>query len=214
VTTVDVETEMVFTVKVACVLPDGMVTDAGTVALDRLLFKLTIIPPVGAALDNVTVPVEELSPTTAVGLNVSDESVGGVTVRIADWETVPTVPVIVADNGVVTTDVFAVNVPLDLPTPMTTDAGMVTDFVPHVRTTVTEAVAGLVRLIVPVLVVPPATVDGLITIDRIVGAVISSGAVFEIVPWVAVMVANPAEEVTIANVADEAPLGTVTDAGV
>ena len=53
---------------VAVVLPDATVTDAGTVATlvaDEL--RLTETPPVPAAPDNVTVPVEGLPAVTEVG---------------------------------------------------------------------------------------------------------------------------------------------------
>jgi len=41
-----------------------------------LLDSVTTAPPLGAAALKVTVPVEELPPTTVVGLTVTEESVG------------------------------------------------------------------------------------------------------------------------------------------
>ena len=76
-------TAVVVTVKVAVVAPAATVTLAGTVAAALLLDKPTDSPPVGAALPKVTVPVDEVPPVTAVGLNVTDETTGGFTVNDA-----------------------------------------------------------------------------------------------------------------------------------
>ena len=76
-------TALVVTVKVAVVAPAATVTLAGTVAAALLLDKLTVSPPVGAALPKVTVPVDEVPPVTEVGFSVTDETVGGFTVRLA-----------------------------------------------------------------------------------------------------------------------------------
>jgi len=78
----------VFTVKVALLLPAGTVTLEGTLAAPLLLESVTCAPPAGAGPLNVTVPVEDCRPpTTLVGFNVSEETVGrggGVTVSEAD----------------------------------------------------------------------------------------------------------------------------------
>src|SRR5438093_13201911 len=85
VTTVEEPTGVVLTVKVALVLPAGTVTLAGTVAAPVLLLdKLTTAPPLGAGALSVTVPVEELPPVTLDGLRLSDESVGGAGVTVAE----------------------------------------------------------------------------------------------------------------------------------
>ena len=76
-------TAVVVTVKVAVVAPAATVTLAATVAAALLLDKLTVSPPVGAALPKVTVPVDEVPPVTEVGFSVTDETVGGFTVRFA-----------------------------------------------------------------------------------------------------------------------------------
>jgi hypothetical protein len=47
--------------------PTGMVTDAGTVTTGLLSDIFITAPPVGAALDSVTVQVLELPPVTVVG---------------------------------------------------------------------------------------------------------------------------------------------------
>jgi len=90
---VDMKTIDVFTVKVALVLPAGTVTLEGTLAAPLLLESVTCAPPAGAAPLSVTVPVEDCTPpTTLVGFNVSEETVGrggGITVSGADALTPP-----------------------------------------------------------------------------------------------------------------------------
>ena len=89
-TAVDVPTGLVLTVKVAVVAPLGTVTPAGTVAaLVLLLESETSAPPLGAGPLSVTVPVEELPPVTLVGLTLSVEGIGGITVSEAVWVAPP-----------------------------------------------------------------------------------------------------------------------------
>ena len=86
-TEVDDDTELVFTVKVALVLPPETVTLNGTLAtFVSLLDRLTTAPPLGAGPLRVTVPVEEFPPGTVDGLRVSDVTVGrggGVTLSVS-----------------------------------------------------------------------------------------------------------------------------------
>ena len=58
--------------------PADTVTLAGTVAALELSESDTDAPPAGAAALNDTVPVDELPPTTLVGLSDTPESVGPV----------------------------------------------------------------------------------------------------------------------------------------
>jgi hypothetical protein len=67
----------VVTVNVADVLPALTVTEEGTAATVELLDKLILAPPVGAADDSVTVPVEEVPPVTEVGFRLMDVRVAG-----------------------------------------------------------------------------------------------------------------------------------------
>ena len=96
---------------VALVAPAATVTLAGTVAAGRLLVRLTTAPPDSAALDSVTVPVDELPAVTLLGLTLNAESVAagggggaasGVTVNVADLVTPPPVTEIVTTVCVVT----------------------------------------------------------------------------------------------------------------
>ena len=61
-------TGVVVTGKVALVCPAATVTALATTAAPRLLDKVTTVPPAGAALLKVTVPVAPVPPTTAAGL--------------------------------------------------------------------------------------------------------------------------------------------------
>ena len=67
----------------AVVATADTVTLAGTVAAESVLESATTAPPVGAALSSVTVPVEPLPPTSAVGLNVRFARTGGLMVSVA-----------------------------------------------------------------------------------------------------------------------------------
>src|SRR2546428_10447125 len=82
-TAVDAATALVVTLKLALVPPAGTVTLAGTTAAGSLLESVTCAPPAGAGAFSVTVPVEGLPPVTLVGLTVSDETIGGITVSDA-----------------------------------------------------------------------------------------------------------------------------------
>ncbi len=62
--------------KVALVAPAGIVTLDGTVAtLEFELDRLTVTPPVPAAADSFTVPVDEPPPVTDVGLTATELNV-------------------------------------------------------------------------------------------------------------------------------------------
>jgi hypothetical protein len=75
---VEKRTGNVVTLNVALVDPAGTVTLSGTVATNVLLLaRVTTAPPAGAIPLSLTVPVEELPPTTVVGFRVSEERTGG-----------------------------------------------------------------------------------------------------------------------------------------
>ena len=64
---VSAATAAVSTVKVAVVLPAATVTVAGTVATTELLLSETAVPPLGAMLESVTVPVTWEPPLIVFG---------------------------------------------------------------------------------------------------------------------------------------------------
>jgi hypothetical protein len=79
-------TDVVVTVNAVVVLPAATLTEAGTLADVLLLARATAIPPVGAALLKVTVPVAEAPPLTLVGLSATEERAAltaGVIVSVA-----------------------------------------------------------------------------------------------------------------------------------
>jgi hypothetical protein len=106
VTSVLVVTVDVVTGNVARVAPAGTVTVAGTDAMAWLLRSGTDVPPLGAGVSMITVPVEELPPTTPGGSSVTARSFTGggcgVTVSVAERETPPNVAVIATGVGWVT----------------------------------------------------------------------------------------------------------------
>jgi hypothetical protein len=71
VTGVDALTARVVTVNVTVVAPAATVTLAGTVATAVLLLdRVTVVPPAGATVFNVTVPVEGFPPVTTAGFRL------------------------------------------------------------------------------------------------------------------------------------------------
>ena len=79
-------TGLVVTVNVAVVALAATVTLAGTCAAEVLLLdSVTTAPPGGAGPFRVTVLVDELPPSTEVGLRLTELSTGAVTVKLAFW---------------------------------------------------------------------------------------------------------------------------------
>jgi hypothetical protein len=78
----DVATTEVVIVNVPVEAPAAMVTVDGTTALELLEVKFTTVPPAGAALFKVTVPVEGVPPSTDVG--ETDTAVGTRGVKVSD----------------------------------------------------------------------------------------------------------------------------------
>ena len=85
VTAVLEATGLVVAVNVAVVAPASTVTVAGTWAAAVLLeVKPITAPPTGAGLSSVTVPVEEVPPSTVAGLMLTEvkAATGAVTVSV------------------------------------------------------------------------------------------------------------------------------------
>jgi len=165
---VDALTALVPTVNVAVVAPAATVTLAGTRATLVLLLESAICaPPAGAGPLNVTVPVEELPPTTLVGLSVKEVGVGdgggtGLTVSDAVLLTPPRVAVMVALVDALTTLVLTVNVALVAPAAIVTLAGVRAAVVLLLESTTCAppAGAGPLSVTVPVEEFPPTTLVG------------------------------------------------------
>ncbi|MEO8587606.1 MAG: hypothetical protein ABI584_15680 [Acidobacteriota bacterium] len=127
VTGVAAATLRVVTANVAVVAPEATVTEDGTVAADvPELERKTGTPPVGAADEMVTVPVDEFPPTTVAGASVRPVGRGAVAVSVAPAEEVPRVAVMAVPTSFPTATVVAVNVAVEAVAATVTDAGTFT----------------------------------------------------------------------------------------
>jgi len=211
------DTALVVTVNVPVVAPEAIVIELGTVAFPLLLDSVTAVPTLAAGPERVTVPVEEVSPTTVVGLRASAVTVGAVIVSVAVLEAPLRLAVIVDVVFEVTAIVFTVNVPVVAPPAIVIELGTVAEVELLVRV-IERPVAGAAEpmVTVPVEGVPPITDVGLTVSDERVGAVIVSVALAEVLFAVAVMLAVEfvaTGVVLTVNVAVVAPPATVTVAG-
>jgi hypothetical protein len=152
------------TVNVADVAFAGTVTLEGTVAaLGVPLVNVTTVPPDSAGPVNVTVPVEvtDAPPTIEFGLRDTDKTVGGLTVScpvtVARFNVAEIFAVVTEDTWAV----FTVKLAVVACAAKVTVAGTVaTALSLDSDTTVPPVIAGLVRVTVPVEVLPPPTLDG------------------------------------------------------
>jgi len=166
------DTLAVVTVNVADVLPAAIVTVFGAVAFELLQESAITRPPVGAAEVMVTVPVDDLPPTTDAGLTVSDLIVGGLTVSEPVAEAPFKLPVTVAVIALATATVLAVNVTVLRPAETVTDAGTVVLLELLDNFTTSPPVGALpVRVTVPIEEALPTTIDGVKLTDLMVASV-------------------------------------------
>jgi hypothetical protein len=145
--------------KVAEICPAGMNTVAATCTSGRLLCRLTVKPPAGAAAVKVTVPVRPVPPVTALADRVTDcTHGGGVTVRVAEALELPSLPVRVTCTVVsvtlVVTGKFAELWPAGTVTEAPTWA---TELLLCNVTAIPPAGAAPLRVTVPVALLPPVT---------------------------------------------------------
>jgi hypothetical protein len=167
---VDALTDVVVMVKAALVEPAGTLTLDGVVAALELSESDTTAPPLGAAALNVTVPAEELPPTTVVGLTetAASDALGAdwFTVMSANWNTLSSAAeswTVVGKLG----NVVTVKLALVAPPGIVTLAGTLAEsgrLLARLTATPTGG-AALASLTVPVAELPPPTVVGLTVID-------------------------------------------------
>jgi len=208
--------------KVALVVPVPIVTDAGTVTAAFPLDRLTLVGLV-AALARLTVHVELPGGVNVPGVQLRLESAGSgaLSVRVVVFEVPFQVAVSNAEPVVLTAAAaLAVNVALDAPVPMATDAGTVTAAFPLDRFTLAALVVTFVRLTVHVELPGGVNVPGAhVRLESTGGAGASSVrvAVFDVPFQVAVSNAEPvaltAAAALAVNVALDAPVPMATDAG-
>src|SRR5215467_3512714 len=148
-----------------------MVTLAGGVARAGLeLCTVTRAPPAGAGADRVTVPVTVVPPTTVLGLTRNEIRAGGVTVTAVLFTTplelAERLPTVVVPTGVVLMAKLAALCVAGT----TTLAGTLMALGALLNATLRPpAGAGVVRVTVPVALVPPVTVLGVALTDDSAG---------------------------------------------
>lgn len=159
-----------FTVPIANVAEDWLaatVTDAGTVAVEALLLRVTTAPDGPAFPLRVTVPIAGLPPVTVDGFSAKFDNEAGVIVNIPDWVVPMTVPeietLVVEPTPLVVMVKLAEVCPAGTVTEDSVDAaGPLEDS----ATDVPPAPAGPASVTVPVEGVPPTTEEGLSVSDR------------------------------------------------
>ncbi len=199
-------TATVLTLNVAAVLPAATVTDAGTVAALSLLDSVTTIPPVGAALERVTVPVDGDPPRTAAGLTLTEVRVSGSIVSFAEAVLSSNIPVIVAAVAFDTWAVLIVNVAAERPVGiMTCAGGSALGMFDDTAIDAPPTGVGPLSVTVPVAEAPPVTSVGRTARLTRMGGRIVSVVVTDVFPEVAVIVTAvrlATARVTILNVAE------------
>ena len=164
VTDVEEGTPSVLTENWIDVLPAATTMVAGTVAAPELeLVRLTVEPPGGAAAPRITVPVVAVPDRTLVGLRVSELTVTGVTVNVANFVAPDIVPDTVTAVEEATAKVVTVNVLVLEPAGTVTLPGTVAmaEFEVDIATVLPPEGALAESLTVPVAVFPPITDVGL-----------------------------------------------------
>jgi hypothetical protein len=209
-------TGVVLMVNVPVVAVPEIVTDVTeSVAAALLDARLTVTdPPVGEPL-SVTVPIDDAPPATDVGLRVTEEGVGTMTLRVTELVLAPTVAVIVtvvfADWNVLFTGNENVVCPAGI---FTEEATVATDVFEEDRSTTSPPVgAAFASVTVPLAVWPPNMVVPVNVSVTVLAAVRPSVPVVEDPLAEAVIVAVCSVETTLVvtvNVIEVEPAGTVT----
>jgi len=201
-------------VKVAELLPDGIVIEAGTLA--EMLFELrfTTAPLGPAGPVSVTVPVEGEPPRTEVGLRLTVLRVEAVMARAAVCLSLARVAVIVADAFESTPVVVTVTVAEVAPLATVTELGTAAELSELESATASPALgAGPEMVTVPVDDVPAGTVVGFRERDTRVGAVtirLAESVTEFKVPEICTVAFDATGIVVMAKVAVLFPAGTTT----
>jgi hypothetical protein len=173
VANVVVLTEVVVIVKDALLALAGTVTVAGVCAAALLSERLTTKPLLGAGPVKVTVPLEEVPPTTPVGFTLTVESPGGVmvkdAVRVTPLLEAETVTVVELETGTVVTAKVAV---LALAATVTLAGAVAAALLSERVTKIPPLGAGAFRVTVPVEELPPTTLVGLILTEASQGLMV------------------------------------------
>jgi hypothetical protein len=211
------ETELVVMANVAVLLPAATVTVAGTVIELALLMRETTAPPVGAAIERVTVPVEVCGYMRIEGATTTLAGNGPWTVRFAELFVNWSVPVITAVTVVAGRVVAIANVAVEVPAGTTTEEGTVA-FVDELLKLTVQPPVGAVdsRVTVPWEDVPPVRLDGLTTTEVRLSAATLNATAFEVIESVALIAFEMlfvVGRVVIGNVAVDCPEATTIDAG-
>jgi hypothetical protein len=217
---VDVPCATVATAKLTDVAPVGTIVVGGTVATDGLLLeRVTTNPPLGAAPEIVTVPVEEAGCVTVAGLSVRLESVGGFTVSVALWVPPPASVAVMLEVALAPTGILVtVNVVELLPDGTVTeltDTVATAVFPLDTLTTTPPAGAVLFSLTVALDVAPPIKLAGASVTEEIAGGLIVKLALadpFNVAVIVSIVTAGTVF-VSAVNVAVVAPAATFALAG-
>ena len=179
VTDVTAVTAWLVAVNVAVVAPAGIVTDAGTfAALVLLLLRPATMPPAGAAVARVTVPMLVAPPVTVAGFIASPAS-HGFTPSVAVCDDPLYVAVMTAPTAAATGFVVMANVAEAAPASTATEAGTVAAAVLLLvsATTAPAGGAGADSVTVPVLPIPPVTEAGFTPTETSDGFTISSAEI-------------------------------------
>ena len=210
------------TVKEALVAPAGTVTDVGTLATALELESDTVSPPVGAAPETATVPVERAPEVTVEGLRVSADTLGpiatGSRVSVADSVTPPPDTEIVTGVFVLTGDVPMLNPPAAANWGTVTELGIVTRSGREVESEKeTSASLGSAAVTRPNEPDEPEVVAGSSVIEVGAGCGVSVVVACTLAPrQLAVIVTGVSAEtwfVGTVKETDSTPAGTVTFAG-
>jgi len=176
VTGVEPATATVLTGKVALVALAATLTLVATVAALLLLCSETEMPPAGAGPARVTVPVDPVGPTTAVGFTLTDES-SGLTVSVVVTLAPPYEAVIVTAVEVLTPRVVTGKVAeLALAATFTLVGTVAALLLLCSETVMPPAGAGPAMVTVPVDGLGPATAVGFTLTDEIASGLIVSVA--------------------------------------